>query len=572
MAGADEGTGLMHRPDAPAGRSKRADRVVVLALVLLALAVRFGVVWSSGGLGALNGYDDGVYFSATTGLLHGLVPYRDFVLLHPPGMLVLAAGPISAAYAAGLSDSDALAVMRVLFVCLGGINTALVFLAGRHLSRVTGVVAGSLYAVWGPAIREERTMLLEAVVILGMLTALALVPAVSNREVSGRWRPLVAGLVGGLAVATKLWALVPVVLIFGALLVVGRWRRALAYAASATAAAAAIAGPFLVLAPGPMWRMVVLAQAGRPERGENRLARFAEMGNLSAWPFSVLADPTLPTGPVDPNAAHEAFLATGVGTAVTATVVVLAVVAAIVVAWRLPPARTWVALLVVASVVLLATPIFYSGYASFVAPAAVLVLGAVAHLVWTSSAVRDRRVARVGVAASATVLLVLMTWGAVLTDRGAPIRPPLGPVVADATCVASDSPAAIVLADRLRANLDNGCPPVFDFSGVVYTFDRAGSGPAGPTQLREESAQFQAFVVNYFGRADHVILRRRSGTGLSQDTMDLLASRPVLRSTYPRVYGPLGSSGTDATAAPADESTDDGTDGDDADDADDDGA
>ena len=177
---------------AEGARPRVGDAWIVVTLFLAAVAVRLGVIGSSGGLHTLNGYDDGVYFSATTSLLHGLVPYRDFVLLHPPGILVLAAGPMAALYGAGLSDSDTLAAMRLVFVGLGGLNTVLVFFAGRHLSRAAGVVAASLYAVWGPVIREERTMLLETIVILGTLVALALVPPLSNRDVSGRWRPVLA--------------------------------------------------------------------------------------------------------------------------------------------------------------------------------------------------------------------------------------------------------------------------------------------------------------------------------------------------------------------------------------------
>lgn len=529
------------RSGRPRGRNRRTDGLIAGGLFVLAVAVRLGVVWSSGGFKALNGYDDGVYFSATAGLLHGLVPYRDFVLLHPPGILVRGAGPIALAQALDLSDSDALVLVRMLFVGLGGLNTVLVFLAGRHLSRTAGVVAGCLYAVWGPAIREERTMLLEAMVILGTLTALVLVPAVSTRSVTGRWRPLLAGLVGGLAVATKLWSVVPILVIFGSLLVARHWRRALAYGATAAMTALAVAAPFLVLAPSQMWHMVVTSQVGRPERDGSRLARFVQIGDLTAWPLSALANPTLPTRPVSVAAAYDSFFAAGRGPEVTAAVVLLATLVAILVALRLPPARTWVVLVAVQSGVLLATPVFFSGYASFVAPAGVLLVGAAGHLVWTGRAVRGRPRLRNVVGVAAALALALMAWGAVLTDQGAAIRPPLTPLVASARCVASDSPAAIVLADRLSANLAHDCPPVFDFSGVVYTFGREGSGPVGPSRLREESQQFQRFVQDYFGQADFVILRRRTMTGISSQTMATLQGRPLIRSRSPRVYGPPGS-------------------------------
>ena len=211
--------------------------------------------------------------------------------------------------------------------------------------------------------------------------------------------------------------------------------------------------------------------------------------------------------------------------------------------------------------VLLSTPVFFSGYASFVAPALVLVAGALGHLVWNASWVRGSEdhpgAARPGnrralVAGLAACTWAVLAWGAVLTDRGSPIRPPLAPVLAEATCVASDSPAAIVLADRLTPNLDNGCPAVVDFSGVVYTFPWTGDGLIGPTALREQSPQFQQFARDYFGSADHVILRRRARTGLDEESLRQLRERPLIRKAYPQVYGPAGSSAPAAEPAAPD--------------------
>lgn len=539
--------------DAGAHGSSR-DAWIMVAVFVGAVGVRLGVVHSSGGFQALNGYDDGVYFSATAALLHGLVPYRDFVLLHPPGILALAAGPMSLAQGIGLSDADTLVVMRVLFVCLGGVNAVLTFTAGRHLSRSAGVVAACLYCVWDPAIREERTMLLEPLVILGTLVALSLVPPVSTRVIEGRWRPILAGALGGLAVATKLWAVVPVLIVTTALLVVRRWRRAMAYFGMTCMVALCVAAPFLLLAPSQMWQMLVSSQIGRPSISENRLVRFAEMGNLSTWPFSSLARPSLPPlHPVPPVLAWEQFTHSGRLGPVVAAVVTCLVVLAVIVAIRLAVARVWVALLVVQSTALMATPVFFHGYASFVAPAGMLLVGAGAHLVWASRLLRTREGLRRVTCAAAVAALGLAGWGAVMTDRGAPVRSKVAPLVASARCVASDSPALLVLVNRLSTNLDNGCPTVVDFSGVVYTMDYPRGSPISPTRLREESAQFQRFVQDYFAQADYVVLRRRTMTGLSEATMAILERRPLVL-TRPRVFGTLGTDvGPDSTRLPADQ-------------------
>ena len=259
------------------------------------------------------------------GLLHGLVPYRDFVLLHPPGMLVLGAGPMAAAFALGLTDSDALALMRVIFVCLGGVNTVLAFFAGRHLSRAAGVVAGrSLRRVGPGGPRGAGAMLLEALVILGTVTALSLVPAVSSRDVSGRWRPVLAGVVGGLAVATKLWAVVPILVIVGSLFVVGRWRRALAYGTHCRRdCAGRRRRPSWRWRPARCGTWWSLPRPTGPSEGRTGWPGSPRWPTCPPGRCSVLVDPGVPTRPVDPNAALTAFFGTGRGAAFTAGMVLL---------------------------------------------------------------------------------------------------------------------------------------------------------------------------------------------------------------------------------------------------------
>jgi hypothetical protein len=57
-----------------------------IALGAIAFAVRLIPVLRGGGLFGFGNYDDGVYYAAATGLVHGRLPYQDFLLLHPPGM------------------------------------------------------------------------------------------------------------------------------------------------------------------------------------------------------------------------------------------------------------------------------------------------------------------------------------------------------------------------------------------------------------------------------------------------------------------------------------------------------
>src|SRR5690348_11885397 len=60
-----------------------------LGLILaLAFAVRIAPVLRGGDLLGLHGYDDGVYFGASIAITQGQLPYRDFLLLLPPGQPV----------------------------------------------------------------------------------------------------------------------------------------------------------------------------------------------------------------------------------------------------------------------------------------------------------------------------------------------------------------------------------------------------------------------------------------------------------------------------------------------------
>ena len=80
----------MSSPSVP----RRAPRpwllVVGLTVVFcLAFAARLIPLLRGGGLHAMGNYDDGVHYASAMGLVHGLLPYRDFLLLHPPGVPLL---------------------------------------------------------------------------------------------------------------------------------------------------------------------------------------------------------------------------------------------------------------------------------------------------------------------------------------------------------------------------------------------------------------------------------------------------------------------------------------------------
>ena len=81
--------GVLSRVQRPAAAG------ILVGVFVLALANRLLPVLRGGGLSSVLGYDDAVYYAGTVGLVHGQMPYRDFLLLHPPGIL-LALAPAAA--------------------------------------------------------------------------------------------------------------------------------------------------------------------------------------------------------------------------------------------------------------------------------------------------------------------------------------------------------------------------------------------------------------------------------------------------------------------------------------------
>src|SRR5690242_6739338 len=77
-----------------------------------------------------DGYDDGVYLGSAIRLLHGHLPYRDFLFLHPPGITLLMS-PV-ASLAGVFGTPAALAVARIVTVLVSAGNASLAALAMRH--------------------------------------------------------------------------------------------------------------------------------------------------------------------------------------------------------------------------------------------------------------------------------------------------------------------------------------------------------------------------------------------------------------------------------------------------------
>jgi alpha-1,2-mannosyltransferase len=496
--------------------------LVAVGAAVLAVGVRAVILAHSGGLSGLLGYDQGVYYSAAEAFAWGRLPYRDFLFLHPPGVVV-ALAPLGLV---GRLTHDSLGIelARAVTVLVGAVNTALVALAARRAGLVAAGAAAAFYAVWRPVAVTETETRLEPFLSLGLLVALAVLATGPERV---RRRTLVvAGCGLGFALTVKIWAVVPVVVVliwfftrFG--------RRVVAWVVGPLlAVAVAVCLPFLVAAPSSMFRMVVLDQLSRGRMASTAMERVGGVLGLSSY---VAHHPSL-DGPL--------------------VLVLVGGVAAILLVWvRVPSARVAVVLLVAQGSVLVASPSYFSYYDAYPAPALALCVGAaVAAALGVLGAARlPSRSWVAGVRRAASTALVL----GLLAGLGTVVRSDTVTVVgrafpaatirgglAHARCVTADSVSALVQLNVFGRDLRRGCPLVIDVGGLSHDRDAAKLANGLQTPKRED-LRWQRDVSAYLESGTVQVLVRRHHDGFDRATLRRLHRSGLLvnAGSY-QVYGP----------------------------------
>lgn len=479
-----------------------------LGVAVLAFAVRLAVVVHRAGLFGRIGYDGSVYYASASALAHGVLPYRDFLLLHPPG-IALALLPF-AALGRLVGDANALALARLAWFGLGAVSSALVFAILRSRGLWPAVAGATFYAVFLPAVVSEHTTSLEAVGSVCLLAAVALLTLGRGGRTSSTAPLVLAGALLGFSAGTKIWGVAVVAVLVG-------WaarrlgvRRAVVILAAAVATTVLMCLPFFVAAPSAMWRMVVLDQLGRRRVSETLAGRVVDLAGLSGL--------------------RDTF-----GTTTLAVVALLAVGAVLVLAVRVPLGRLAAALFVVTAGLLLSAPPWSVAYTSLAAPAIALMFGcATAGVAGLPGRLR-------------TVVPVLMMTG--LAAYGAASLPGLHlgshfpgrslerVLVRAPGCVTTDDPIVLIETGALQRNFALRCPVVVDPSGYSYDLQ-----PAARKHLsRPKNAQWQQFVGRHLASGDvAIVVRFRSAPGLSHRTKSMIAGWPVLADVAGyRVHRPL---------------------------------
>jgi alpha-1,2-mannosyltransferase len=449
-------------PPLPVTGSRRALWVVI-ALTVIAAALRLYRLRFGYAHGVV-GYDDGVYLGSALELVDGRLPYRDFVLVHPPGITVLLL-PL-AGLGKVIGTAQAMGLAKVATGLAGAAAVPVMARIVWHRGLLAVVIAAGVVAVHDDAVAAAYGLLLEPWLVLCCLLAVMLTFTGDGLATGRRLRW--GGVLFGLACAIKIWAFVPL-LVVAVLCGRGRWRR---YVGAAAAAFVVISAPFAAAAPAAFVREVFVDQLvrGSTQRA-NASVRIVHL-------FAVAP----PNGEMP---GHPALLV-AVGLLVAA---VLAVLAAQLLRHRAPLPRFAAAATVLVIAMFFVPSDFFWHYAAFAAPFLGLVI-----------ALSVPRLTVVG-SLLAVVGLVALTWTTVHRDAR-PYRlhddaQQVAAVVPVGACVVTEMTSATIADDRFFAD-DPHCPALIDSFGtaLVYGHGRTDAGlrSAGLRTLWRHAYQHADFV------------------------------------------------------------------------------
>lgn len=448
----------LHRP--------RAVTVAITATALVGLALRLYQLSRPGCLFGVIENDDGTYFGSAVRLIHGWMPYRDFIMVHPTGITVLMT-PVALA-TRGYGTAAGMAVARVLTAVASAASVPLAGLIIRHRGLLATVVTCGILAVFPNALDAARTLLLEPwLVLFCLLGALAMF---DGDRLADRSRVIWGGLAFGFAGAVKVWAVLPVVVIL--VLCIPPARRAVAFAAAVAVGFCVPVLPFALLAPATFYRSVFVAQLARSDAVRVPLAtRLAGMLGLSRLGLPLL-------------------ILLAAGAAVLVAVTILSLLGARI-SHQQPPALDWFATITCALVIIafLWPPDFYYHYSPFLVPFMAMAVALPLSRVLPALSVRDVRVRHaVRLRRYTTVLAVLTLAAAVVHDAIAESRMASTVPVADlnaatraiprGACVLTDEVSYTIAINRFVSSVA-GCPTMVDSVGSDYALSGGRNGRTG---------------------------------------------------------------------------------------------
>ncbi len=218
-------------------------------------------LWQLSIIGFLQFYDTGVYLAASIHLVSGIMPYRDFVFVQPPGIMLLMS-PV-ALFSRVFGSHDGFVLARVVSAVVTALNAVLLAWLVRHRGRVAMLIAGAGLVLLPVDGFVSSGLRLEPFCICFILFGSLVI--FSNEH--GRGRPstrqlAIGGVLFGFAALIKLWAFFPLLALVICLLL--RYRsRALIFVGTAIASFVALSLPFFLSAPRTFLSEVFVEQLFR---------------------------------------------------------------------------------------------------------------------------------------------------------------------------------------------------------------------------------------------------------------------------------------------------------------------
>jgi alpha-1,2-mannosyltransferase len=484
------GIAMTRTPEAgvPLGRIETPRLVYAVIAVCTAGAafLRFYQLTRPGYLLGVTEYDDGVQFGDAVRLVSGVIPYRDFVVMQPPGSILLMAPVALLAKVTG--SAWGLAIARLLTAAADTACVVLIGLLVRHRGPVAAGIACGIYAVYPDALIAAHTFLLEPWVNLFCLIG-ALLVFDGDRLTDGR-RLAWGGVAFGFAAAVKLWVLVPLAVI--GLLLLRRPRRLGLLAGGAVVGLGAPVLPFLALAPTRLVKDVVTSQFARANVAHPPpLPRLTNLAGLSLFPH----------------------LSSRLVVLLLLAVAAIAAIGYMAACWagaRLPTALDWYALIGLAAVTgMLLWPYgYFTHYGAVAGPFIALVLALPAGLLRPAEH-RLQIVPLLAVCAVAVVVVATLGLRQFATEtrlhgwtspaaRADRLIPP-------GACVLTNDSSLTVSAGRF-VPATPGCPAMVDAYGTLLAMTDGRKLLASPREVRSVTALWSA----EFARAPYVWLETGS--------------------------------------------------------------
>ena len=473
--------------------------IIIITLVALILRVYYQYT-RPGFLLGVTEYDDGPYFGSAVRLVHGSMPYKDFILVQPPGITLLMSPAGLVTYWTGTAWG--LAIGRILTVLAGTAAVALAGLLVRHRGLLAVLLTCGIVAVYSDSVAAAHTVLVEPWLALFCLAG-AVTVFDGDRITASTKRLVWGGVLFGFGGAVEAWAIVPVLVL--AALCLPQVKRGAIFVGGVAAGFLIPVLPFAIAGPSQLYRSLITAQVGYRAHAV-RVGVLLRLRNMIGLPYAL--------------GWSKSLLLLAVLALVVFVVATQA--AAILVTQQPPPTLDWFAsvsaVLIVA--MFLWPPQFHYHFAEFLAPFMALTIALPMSrlfggarpddglaVTWprTGNAKTARQIGMAIAGVSAVALAVVAVFQ-FRFESGAPrvigpIPAAIDRLIPSGACVLTDQVSVTLAANRF-VSTDPNCPKLIDSLGTTLALSDGLKPQTGAANVAAVNAAWN----QAFSKANYVLL------------------------------------------------------------------